>query len=216
MKTMQQPMLLYLAVLYTLLVLSSGQSSSKCSSGERRVQSETRLVSNGCSKPPGIDIAGEENFTYCCDRHDACYESCGSSRDYCDKEFSKCMRQLCDTAFSHNKQCKSAAEMYFMGVNLFGQGGFEDSQDQHCTCIEASKVNEHYVYLVKDFYDTHVTTTKTEGEVKALVEGKGGNIKRLAMLVFSLYKKYGHAIEYNSERAKQTAVSPRPTISKEL
>ena len=37
---------------------------------------EKPFSSNGCSKPDGITVPGEEDFTYCCDRHDACYETC--------------------------------------------------------------------------------------------------------------------------------------------
>ena len=202
--------------LLAVSLVSALSSAQECAPGERRAQSEKRLISNGCSKPPGLGIAGEENFTYCCDRHDACYESCGASKEYCDREFSECMKALCQSNFAKNSDCKSAAETYFMGVSFFGQGGFDDSQNQHCTCIDAAKVDDHYTSLVSNFYETHVSTTKTKEEIEALVKGKGGSARRLAMLIFNLYRKYGQAIEHDSVRSKQTAVPPRSATSGEL
>jgi hypothetical protein len=38
-------------------------------SNEHQVQNNKPIVSNGCSKPPGFQIGGEEDFTYCCDKH---------------------------------------------------------------------------------------------------------------------------------------------------
>ena len=32
-------------------------------------------------------VSGEEDFTYCCDRHDACYSVCGISKHLCEKDF---------------------------------------------------------------------------------------------------------------------------------
>lgn len=42
-----------------------------------------------------------DNFpkiTRCCNEHDYCYGTCGSSKQQCDKAFKQCIRRLCDTA----------------------------------------------------------------------------------------------------------------------
>ena len=116
--------------------------------------------SNGCSKPSFIQVNGEEDFTYCCDRHDACYGMCGSDKTFCDKDFGNCMRRLCKSNFPNNPECAGAAGTYEMGTMFAGQQGYADSQEQHCICI--AKDNEtkdgftaeetHYITLVEDFY----------------------------------------------------------------
>jgi len=45
----------------------------------------------------GIKVTTDFEFTPCCDEHDLCYERCGSVRDECDSEFSRCMKDICDT-----------------------------------------------------------------------------------------------------------------------
>lgn len=109
----------------------------QCADNEIAVQKEgLRPKSNGCSKPDFIGaLPGEEDFTYCCDRHDTCYAMCGISKDYCENDFNKCMKSLCKTNFSKNMECKDAAEMYFMGVSMFGSNGYEESQYEYCQCI---------------------------------------------------------------------------------
>ncbi len=84
-----------------------------------------KVQSNGCSKPEFLTVEGEEDFTTCCDHHDACYATCGISKDYCEKEFEKCMKRLCKEAFSSNDRCEGAASTYAMGTAMFGDAGFQ-------------------------------------------------------------------------------------------
>jgi hypothetical protein len=51
------------------------------------------------------------DFSYCCDRHDACYGMCGAPKAYCDDDFKSCMLKQCSTTYSKNKQCPTAAEV---------------------------------------------------------------------------------------------------------
>jgi hypothetical protein len=55
-----------------------------CPSGQLAVQEFKRPQSNGCSKPAGLDVPGEEDFTWCCDRHDVCYQVRHTRRRYLD------------------------------------------------------------------------------------------------------------------------------------
>lgn len=112
----------------------------QCADNEIAVQTEgIRPKSNGCSKPDFIGaLPGEEDFTFCCDRHDTCYAMCGMSKEYCENDFNKCMKSLCKTNFARNTECKDAAEMYYMGVSMFGENGYGDSQDEYCQCIPKS------------------------------------------------------------------------------
>ena len=111
-------------VLIAFLVLCTlGVIYCKCGQDEYLLQKSIRVESNGCSKPEFIQVQGEEDFTYCCDRHDACYATCGASQQFCDSDFKKCMKSLCLTEFPTNPQCVTAAETYAMGPMIFGTGG---------------------------------------------------------------------------------------------
>jgi len=35
------------------------------------------------------------------------------------------MHSLCETNFRRNKECKSAADLYVMGTNMFGSGAYD-------------------------------------------------------------------------------------------
>jgi Group XII secretory phospholipase A2 precursor (PLA2G12) len=75
----------------------------ECPAGETAVQKRDKQVeSNGCSKPDFLAIDGEEDFTYCCDRHDTCYAMCGASKSFCENDFDKCMKTMCKTTFRDN------------------------------------------------------------------------------------------------------------------
>ena len=34
-------------------------------------------------------------MTSCCNKHDICYDSCGTDRDECDDEFKQCLDKMC-------------------------------------------------------------------------------------------------------------------------
>lgn len=100
----------YVSFFIVLALLLACSADFTCPAGEYPVQkADVEIESNGCSKPKFIQVGGEEDFTYCCDRHDACYASCSAPKVFCDKDFRKCMNSLCRTNFKHNQACPSAA-----------------------------------------------------------------------------------------------------------
>lgn len=34
-------------------------------------------------------------MTKCCDKHDICYDTCGSDKEECDEEFKTCLNKMC-------------------------------------------------------------------------------------------------------------------------
>ncbi len=127
-------LMLLLAVVVSQLILhcecnprSRDRNENQCKSkGLVPVQKYSRKVeSNGCSKPEFLQVEGEEDFTTCCDHHDACYATCGISKAYCEKEFEKCMKRMCKEVFSSNSRCEGAASTYAMGTSMFGDSGFQ-------------------------------------------------------------------------------------------
>lgn len=196
------------------------------------VQKQSPLPSsNGCSKPSGLTVGGEEDFTYCCDRHDVCYSSCGMSKDFCEKDFGKCMKNLCHTAFPSNPACPGAAQMYQMGTTMFGVKGFGELQNDYCTCIDRTNVIDHYRKLFRDIYQTHSNKTSTEIEstienllTKVVETGDSAFtasnnaasalVKRLSGLFYKMLKKYDTAIRHEGKRIGMTP--PKPKTRDEL
>ena len=198
---------------------------SKCGPNENNVQIiGKRAQSNGCSKPSFIQVVGEENFTYCCDLHDTCYELCGSSKTYCDLDFKQCMLRLCSTVYKSNPRCSQAAEMYAMGTQMFGNQGYADSQNEYCECISKENTYQHYIDYITDFY-INIEESKRKDAIQLLNTSKyiknkekgnqNSNSDEVFHLFYNLYKKYHSVIEHVGARLGQ--IAPKPKIkSQEL
>ena len=39
---------------------------------------------------------------------------------------------------------------------MFGQQGFESSQQEYCVCIPQEEVTNHYTQLIDEFYESNV------------------------------------------------------------
>ena len=89
-----------------------------------------------------MSVEGEEDFTYCCDRHDSCYQTCGIAKKFCEDDFGRCMSAMCSTAFASNSRCHQAAQMYKLGVSMFGGAPFQNMQGQVCDCVDDGEVAE--------------------------------------------------------------------------
>jgi secretory phospholipase A2 len=194
-----------------------GAKAPICGANEIAVQVlDIEPESNGCSKPPGIRIGGEEDFTYCCDRHDACYSTCNVPKSYCDKDFDKCMQKMCNTIFAHNNQCSQAASMYSMGTMAFGQVGYADTQDTYCTCIssnpseEKAVISEHYTRLLQGFYGKYAGGSAAVNVAEIVTSAKWSD--KLHMLYYTLLKKYDNAIAHTEGRKGKKNI-PKPLSS---
>lgn len=79
---------------------------------------------------------GEFNLTPCCDQHDICYDTCGSSRKVCDADFTKCLNSVCNSQTTGKKidDCNGTSQLFSMGASGFGCGSFAASQHQACMC----------------------------------------------------------------------------------
>lgn len=197
-------------------------ASNRCSSGQVSVQSLTNPpTSNGCSKPAGISVGGEEDFTYCCDRHDVCYSTCGASKDFCESDFGKCMQELCKSQFSHNPQCGGAASMYQMGTTMFGGDGFDNLQVDHCQCIDESEVSNHYAKVLRQIYENHANKSGQEiseqlSKLREKVISQNWTVQKqvrwYANIFYRTLKKYDTAIEHAEQRV---GMNP-PRIGDEL
>jgi len=87
-----------------------------------------------------------------CNRHDICYQQCGSTQAACDNAFHNDMDSICSTAypatcpysglasvacpafFVERAECFSASTLYYNGVNQLGGSAYETDQVEHCQC----------------------------------------------------------------------------------
>ena len=92
--------------------------------------SKTVSTSNGCG-PMGLTIVGlNSDFLNCCNKHDDCYDSCGSSQTHCDSDFGRCMVQACISKYKNILLdiCKMKAKLVENAVSSFGHPFFKISQ----------------------------------------------------------------------------------------
>ena len=200
--------------LLSIFTLFYSSFSFSCNSSQQQIQIFTKqILSNGCSKPSSIKIKGEEDFTYCCDLHDACYSSCSISKDYCDNDFLKCMLKLCNVYFEKQKnECLNAAEVYSLGTKIFGQKGFLETQQDYCDCIDSEKYEITYQKGIEFFYSKYAPNSEID-ITKVLNKYKNSIEKKYSKLYYDLHKKYYHAIGLVDERKLKQNI---PTLKNEL
>jgi hypothetical protein len=199
------------------LVMIQSLEERTCGINEILVQDASHpILSNGCSKPSFIKVEGEEDFTYCCDRHDACYACCGAPKAYCDDDFQKCMIKLCETNFNSSPGCKSAASTYALGTKVFGQTGYLESQYDYCQCEKVDTIDEYYSNIVDQFYRQYVPEKLIDipKTLSNYVTSSSG--KRYHQLYYDLHKKYDHAIGHIEGRKQKKEIPRPPRKVKEL
>jgi hypothetical protein len=211
-------MILLFAALFVSLSFTLGDNPEQpklevktCPTNQVPVQNRQPIESNGCSKPSFLAVQDEEDFTYCCDRHDACYQLVGLQRGYCDQDFSKCMRKMCHELFAHNPRCSNAADMYLFGTSAFGEAAYVNTQNAHIDCVENDQVIPHYVSFVDEFYRANTQMKKDSSEIQEKVEKYAKNAgtsanpsyPKLGSYLYALYNKYDSAIVHIEGRVNK-------------
>merc|ERR1712003_449366 len=117
----------------------------------------------------------DERIKHCCDFHDSCYGICGISRNFCDKDFQKCMNKEC----GKDKECKSSAQMITMGAQLFGCGPFLEGQQSDCDCLDENAFEERVLMTLNELYSKlPQDMQKTKEQLQAIKEKyKGKEVK---------------------------------------
>ena len=82
------------------------------------------------------DSWGGANFVDACVTHDACYETCGASKDSCDKDFRSDMKNECRGTYRRTSEtvvrdaCLTLVDGYYEAVKRGGSGAFKPAQQQ--------------------------------------------------------------------------------------
>ena len=111
-----------------------------CEPGYQKEPSGYQAKANGCGAGKGLDFNSVfPAFTEICNEHDLCYGKCGTSKMYCDREFSREMNNYCESARQTNsvefyRQCKETASFYSLGVEAVGCPFYLAAQKEACVC----------------------------------------------------------------------------------
>eukprot|EP00929_Paragymnodinium_shiwhaense_P073518 TRINITY_DN37485_c0_g1_i1.p1 TRINITY_DN37485_c0_g1~~TRINITY_DN37485_c0_g1_i1.p1 ORF type:complete len:278 (-),score=66.38 TRINITY_DN37485_c0_g1_i1:221-1054(-) len=119
----------------------------------------------------------------CCNRHDVCYSSCGTTHEFCEAEYEQCMKELCDGghlsssprgALTKDRCGRTAAGFKAMSATM-GKKFHNTTQNMGCECFPSQDAAlERYRVFLRDVYKKLPEAKrkgKTEDEyVSALLE----------------------------------------------
>lgn len=117
-----------------------------CPQGHLKKPSGRKSEVNGCGvQGMSIDIGPDlPVFTEICNEHDRCYGKCGTSKDLCDREFSREMNKYCESQHKRStdlyQKCQGIASLYTTGVVTLGCSFYLDAQKQGCICERSRSI----------------------------------------------------------------------------
>jgi secretory phospholipase A2 len=163
-----------------------------------------RPYANGCSVPPMLrdSIGDYRHFTQCCDLHDTCYMTCGMTKEWCDADFGKCMKRTCSATRRNNnnndalKQCTSMADMFVLGVSMFGCDGYTGYQQEGCDCLPSSQATKRVYQYATEFYAAYNGTQSLPDHIVSKYELDSNKYSdRQGKFLYNLYRKYPDSID---------------------
>jgi len=103
------------------------RSSTVCPVGQAHAPTEDesyKIECNGCG-PKGMQIKEPFGLYRCCNNHDLCFATCGTSQDFCEELFTSCMSKVCRSFGSGERReaCQKQANGMSGMTRMFG-GGF--------------------------------------------------------------------------------------------
>jgi len=168
---------------------------SLCDGGEKlapRVPVPKTIVANGCG-PQGMQIPESFGLHVCCNRHDLCYQSCGTTFKYCEKVFQKCVERVCAQYkgdLDTKDACSEQAETFTGLTAMFGGAFHSSSQEGVCDCVaeeEAPARFEEFLHYVRSRSLPTESKEKRDAFVRETMkkyEGKEGR------MVYRALKQY--------------------------
>lgn len=175
----------------------------KCSKGDEPVPKwPLRLTSAGCnSGMGGMQImsaggGGDKNDpqTPCCDMRQACLQTCGTIKTYCDEEFLKCTKATCaamDTTAA-KEDCEKSAGIHELMVNMDRCQKYDSEQYSHCECVSKDAAPAKREKVLRAFYKKF--NPDNVDKVSSLAK-KAETPRKMAGLMLKLYKKYPQVIK---------------------
>ena len=135
-----------------------------CDPGELPAPTENqeyKFECNGCG-PKGMQVKESFGLYKCCNGHDLCYSTCGTSKDFCERVFKACMAKTC-YAHAERAECKKQADSMTGMTGLFGgsfhartqKGSPENGRLGACDCYAPADADRRWEEKFTEFYEKH-------------------------------------------------------------
>ena len=148
-----------------------------------------------------------ENFGLykCCNGHDLCYATCGTSKEYCEKVFKTCMTDTCKNGFGHDPvtkgECDKQAQSMTGLTAAFGgsfhlrsqKGNAEKGIPAACDCYASEELaEERWMEKFTEFYMMHADPPMSEEKAAAKAEEvmRKNQGKKRGEAYYKMIKKY--------------------------
>lgn len=150
----------------------------------------------------GTDSEGMNVLEPCCDLFHACLQICGTKKQFCINNASKCMENKCDSIVNLDvkKECRKEYETKKIMYNFSGCHDFDLAQKKNCDCVKTDSVGKKRDSVVRSFYAKH--NPDNMGKVNSLI-AKATDKNKLAGLLYKLIARYPKAINASKNNRQQ-------------
>jgi len=159
-----------------------GASARLCEEGEVPVpamDNHKAFTANGCG-PDGMKIEEPFGLHRCCNFHDVCFSTCGTTHDWCENEFRVCMKRVCKAhSGTSRSSCSNQAAQFTSMTGAFGKGFHSSSQRTSCNCTPRAEAKDGHRAYLKDFLLDYDPEDAGDERVERLLEtwkGKEGEM----------------------------------------
>jgi len=184
----------------------------RCPSGKVPVPNgRLQFKSSGCNMGAGgsmMMMPGAKKqkgaTEVCCDLKNACYQTCGSTKDFCEQQQKKCTHKICDAmgSASEKEECEKDSSLQTMLASFGGCNEFDRSQYEACECVSKKNVSEKRKKVIQRFYEKYVSSGIGNVNVDTLVK-KADSSKKMATLLTKLIAKYPNCIKAIQDPAQK-------------
>jgi Group XII secretory phospholipase A2 precursor (PLA2G12) len=159
-----------------------------------------KLTSPGCSGMGGMQVfspgaSDEDDPTkICCDLRNACLQTCGALKSFCDEEYLKCGKEACKdiTDDDQRTKCESSANINELMIKMDNCQRYDQEQYTHCECVKKADAAHKRERVLRAFYKKF--NPDAVDKVPALAK-KADTAGKMVGLLLKLYKKYPEVIQ---------------------
>jgi len=157
--------------------------------------SALKFKSNGCSYFGGKAV--DDTLTPCCDVWNACHNLCGTTKDFCDETFRRCIHDTCgkmkhiDAHEEKHNDCVKNISLYGVLLKMSQCQQFEDGQKWGCECVDSSSVMDKRKKVLTQFYKLY--NPKEIKKVKVLMS-RATDAPKFAGIFHALFNIYPMSI----------------------
>merc|ERR1711935_371228 len=133
-------------------------------------------TANGCG-PQGMQVKENFGLHVCCNNHDLCYGVCGTTFGYCEAQFGKCMKAVCEKHGGEKaSECNQQAQSFTGMTRMFGGGMHQSSQVDACDCFDSKETaaQRHLEHITGLYQRNNPEKAKDKAFIAGLLERSKG------------------------------------------